>query len=139
MKIIPIPVFALVMLLPASSRAQQKPVAAPGTADVEVAPSSGPSVVRGTADTSPEYELRLRVQLLRQKYKLLLERTMLNRTRRELAGRKPDIGEELKETKDLKALAREVEKAEAPLNATIVEEGRASRVSAPSVSAPAVH
>ena len=108
------------------------PVAVPGTADVEMAPSSSPLVVRGTADTSLKYELRLRVRLLRQKYGLLLERTKLNRTRRQLAGRKPDIEELKEETKDLDALERDLEKNEDQLRRAIAEEGRASHVSAPS-------
>lgn len=141
MKILLISVFALVLFLPTNSRAQQKPVAVPGTGDVEMAPSSSPLVARGTADTSRQYEneLRLRVQLLRQKYKLLLEKTKLNESRE--GG--PDLEELKEERKGLEALKREVEKAEVPLNAIIVEEGRASRVIGgmppASVSGPAVH
>ena len=112
--------------------AAEGPVAVPGTADVEMAPISSPLVVLGTADTSPKYELRLRVRLLRQKYGLLLERTKLNRTRRQLAGRKPDIEELKEETKDLDALERDLEKNEDQLRRAIAEEGRASHVSAPS-------
>jgi hypothetical protein len=63
--------------------AAEGPVAVPGTADAEMAPSSSPLVVRGTADTPPNYdnELSLRVDLARQKYKLLLEKIHLTESR----------------------------------------------------------
>ena len=72
------------------------------------------------------------MDLLRQKYKLLLEKTQLNGSRE--GG--PDIEELKEEEKGLEALEREVEKAEDKLykfrRARIAEEGRASHVSAPS-------
>jgi hypothetical protein len=117
------------------------PIAVPGTADVEMAPSSSPLIVRGTADTPPEYELwradqirAVRVELLRQKYKLLLEKTQLNESRE--GG--PDIEELKEEEKGLEALKRELEKAEDKLNKLRrFEERLASHVSAPSgVSGP---
>lgn len=116
--------------------AAEGPVAVPGTADAEMTPSSSPLVVRGTADTPPKYEneLRLRVDLLTRKCRLLLDRIKWNRTRRRAAGRKPDIEELKEERKDLDALdalERDVTKNEAQLHA-IAEEGRASHVSAPS-------
>jgi hypothetical protein len=112
--------------------AAEGPAAVPGTADAEMAPSSSPLVVRGTADTPPNYdnELSLRAELARQKYSLLLEKTKLNESRK--GG--PDIEELKEEQKGLEALEREVEKAEDRLNKfrrAIVEEGRASHVSAP--------
>lgn len=117
------------LMLPLPLRVAEGPVAVPGTADAEMAPSSSPLVVRGTADTPPKYEneLRLRVELLRRKYSLLLEKTKLNESRE--GG--PDIEELKEERKGLEALERELEKAEAQLRA-IVEERRASRVGAPS-------
>jgi hypothetical protein len=39
--------------------AAEGPVAVPGTADAEMAPSSSPLVVRGTADTLPNYDNEL--------------------------------------------------------------------------------
>ena len=52
--------------------AAEGPAAVPGTADAEMAPSSSPLVVRGTADTPPNYdhELALRVEFLQQKSEL---------------------------------------------------------------------
>ena len=99
----------LMLLLPLVA---EGPVAVPATADVEMAPSSSPLVVRGTADTPPKHELRLRVQLLRQKYSLLLDKTKLNESRE--GG--PDIEELKEERKDLEALGRRIEESEKELN-----------------------